>query len=126
MKVNIRLIFVSLLSLLTLSACVVHDTHRHHRGKRVVVKKPATINVVSLPTTARVVAHGGSRYTIHKGRFYRPHKKGFIVIKPPVGLTLTVLPEGFAKVKRDGVWFYHHDGVYLKWNAKRKVYIVVD
>lgn len=109
---------------LIVSGCVVHKTHHRPHAKKVVVKKGPVTHIVSIPRSSRVVVHGSRKYYVHNGHFYQTKNHGHIKVRPPAGLTVQVLPSGFVKIKRNGIWYYHHKGVYLRWHAKRKVYIV--
>ncbi|WP_196138916.1 DUF6515 family protein [Aliikangiella sp. G2MR2-5] len=126
MQKRSTLLLSGIIASVLLNGCIVHKPHHHKRSKTVVVNKKHASAVFVLPKNTRKVVHAGGNYFIHKGHFYRSHGHGHTKIAPPTGLALQFLPEGFVKVKRNGLWIYHFDGVYLRWNARKKVYIVID
>lgn len=90
---------------------VVHPVPRHGKGFRA-------------PVGYRTVLVGRKRYFYHGGVFYRKARRGFVVVKAPVGAVVATLPVGFVTLSIGGLPFYCYEGVYY-----RKVpsgYVVVD
>ena len=67
-----------------------------------------------LPRGHATVTVGGVRYHAVGATFYRPHARGFVVVPPPVGARLTVLPRGAVRVTRAGGVYYRHHGVHYR------------
>ncbi|QNM96074.1 DUF6515 family protein [Chitinimonas koreensis] len=99
-----------------------HDRHdnrydRMHRPDRVVVvKRP--------PRGHRVVEYHGDRYYYGGGRWYRPQGPDYVVVRPPIGITLSFLPTGYVQRSWRGTRYYVHDNVYYR-RAGRS-YVVVE
>lgn len=73
-----------------------------------------------------VVPFHNSRYFFHGGVWYRPEGPRFVVVTPPIGLTLSLLPPYYTTVWIGGVPYYYADGVYYAWRPSERVYEVVD
>jgi len=70
----------------------------------------------SFPSRHEVVRVGHQRYHYYRGRFYRPafFGLGFVVVAPPIGAIVTVLPLGHNVIIVGGVTYYYYDNVYYK------------
>jgi Family of unknown function (DUF6515) len=66
----------------------------------------------TLPVGAVSVGFGGGSYFFHGGVWYRPYSGRYIVVEPPLGIYLPVLPPDYATVWVGGVPYYYADGVY--------------
>jgi len=66
----------------------------------------------SLPVGAVSVGFRGGSYFFHGGVWYRPYSGRYIVVEPPLGIYLPVLPPDYATVWVGGVPYYYADGVY--------------
>lgn len=56
----------------------------------------------------------GAPYYFHGGKYYRPWRRGFVPVLPPVGLVVTALPMGFQVLVMAGITYYLYDGVYYR------------
>ena len=82
------------------------DTHEAYRY-------PSRGAVVDrLPREHRVVNYRGHRYHFHKGIWYRPVGSRFMVVTPPPGLRVPVLPAAAVVVTIGGVPYYQYGGAY--------------
>ena len=78
----------------------------------------------SLPVGAVSIGFGGGSYFFHGGVWYRPYSGRYIVVEPPLGIYLPVLPPDYATVWVGGVPYYYADGVYYNV-APGRGYVVV-
>jgi hypothetical protein len=77
-----------------------------------------------LPVGAVSVGFGGGNYFFHGGVWFRPYAGRYVVVEPPVGIFLPVLPPDYATVWVGGVPYYYADGVYYNV-APGRGYVVV-
>lgn len=68
----------------------------------------------------------GDRYFFAEGAWYAPGPTGFMVVRPPVGLFVNVLPPYYSTVWIGGAPYYYADDVYYRWDAGANGYDVVD
>lgn len=79
-----------------------------------------------IPRNHVVVPYRDTRYYFHGGVWYRPDGIRFIVVAPPIGLTVSLLPPYYTTVWIGGVPYYYADGVYYAWRPVERVYEVVE
>jgi len=61
------------------------------------------------------ILSGKKHYYYHRGLFYRKTRSGFLLVSPPIGVTVPMLPEGCSAVfSRGRKYFYHEDAFYRK------------
>ena len=82
--------------------------------------------VGAVPRGAQPVRYGGARYWYHGGVWYRPEGPGFLVIAPPVGIVVDVLPPYYAAVAAGGVQYYYANDTYYLFNSAARGFQVVD
>jgi hypothetical protein len=80
----------------------------------------------SLPEGYRPYYRGHDRYYFHGGIWYAPRGPGFVVIRPPSGLVISVLPPYYSTVWFGGVPYYYADNVYYSYQPDQNGYAVVD
>jgi hypothetical protein len=68
----------------------------------------------------------GGRYYYSSGVWYAPRGPGFVVIAPPVGVFVPVLPAYYTTLWVGGVPYYYANDTYYMWNAQQNGYAVVD
>ncbi len=68
--------------------------------------------VGALPRGALHVAYGGGRYFFHGGVWYRPFGSRFVVVAPPFGIVLPVLPMDFVTLQIGGSPYFYANGTY--------------
>ena len=78
----------------------------------------------TLPLGAVSVGFGGGNYFFQGGVWYRPYGGRYIVVQPPLGIYLPVLPPDYATVWVAGAPYYYADGVYYNV-APGRGYVVV-
>lgn len=65
-----------------------------------------------IPTGHLPVAYRGESYRYYNGVFYRPYGNRFVVVSPPVGIRVNILPRAYYRVVLDRHVYYYYDGVY--------------
>lgn len=80
--------------------------------------------VHQLPPHCRVVKHKGHRYYYAGGAWYQPYGPSYIVVNPPVGLTVSFLPQFAASVTFGGAPYYQAGPVFYAWNPGVRGYVV--
>jgi hypothetical protein len=80
----------------------------------------------SLPDGYRPYYRGGNRYYFSGGSWYAPRGPGFVVIAPPVGLSIGVLPPYYSTVWFGGIPYYYADNVYYTWQPDQNGYVVAN
>jgi hypothetical protein len=78
----------------------------------------------SLPSDRRNVHYQGLDYFFYGGAWYRGTGAEYLVVKPPVGLSVGFLPSHYTTIWIGSVPYYYADGTYYTWSAKRKLYVV--
>ncbi len=78
----------------------------------------------SLPYGALSVGFGGGNYFFHGGVWFRPTGGRYVVVQPPFGIFLPVLPPDYATVWVGGMPYYYADDVYYN-TAPGQGYVVV-
>jgi hypothetical protein len=97
--------------------------HRYHHDR---YYPPRGRVVKGLPHGYRAVPYHGQHYYYYGGVWYRPHGTRFVVIRPPVGLFVSVLPPFYTTiwVAGAGLPYYYADGVYYVWRPAERGYVV--
>jgi hypothetical protein len=98
-----------------------YDDHRYYGGR---YYPPRGYVVHRLPPHCRVVKHKGHRYYYADGAWYQPYGPSFIVVNPPVGLTVSFLPQFAASVTFGGAPYYQAGPVFYAWNPRARGYVV--
>jgi len=111
--------------------------HRHdYRGKRDYYKRDRHYDhyrgyrggyVKVVPRGALIIPFGGHRYHYHRSYgYYRPISSSFVVVAPPLGIVVPVLPTYYSTVVVRGVSYYHCDDAYYVWSDRDRGYRVVN
>src|SRR5215469_7566962 len=79
--------------------------------------------VRGLPPDRIVVGDG--RYYYSAGVWYAPRGPGWVVIGPPVGFFVPILPVGYTTVYFGGVPYYYANDAYYQWVPAENQYEVV-
>ncbi len=92
------------------------DAHSrdHREGRsRDAFRYPSRGAVVNrIPPGHRVYSHRGSRYHYHDGIWYRPFGSHFMVVVPPIGLVVPILPSAAVVLTIGGRPYYRYGSVY--------------
>ena len=70
------------------------------------------------------VGFRGGNYFFHGGVWFRPYGGRYMVVTPPLGIFLPVLPPDYATLWVGGMPYYYADGVYYN-TAPGQGYVVV-
>ena len=80
----------------------------------------------SLSGEYRPYYRGADRYYFNGGIWYAPRGPNFVVVRPPPGLVISVLPPYYSTVWFGGNPYYYADNTYYTWQADQNGYSVVD
>ncbi len=80
--------------------------------------------VRELPRNYRIFRYRNSRYYFDDGIWYRPGPGGFVVVTPPFGLEVSLLPPFYTTIWVGGIPYYYADGVYYRWLPEQRTYVV--
>ena len=83
------------------------------------------VSVAAVPGRPYVVAHGGGHYYYSGGIWYAPYGPHYVVVGPPVGVFVPVLPPFYTTVWFTGVPYYYANNTYYTY-AGPQGYEVVD
>ena len=75
---------------------------------------------------AWVTARGGGRFYYSGGAWYAPRGPGFVVVGPPIGVFVPVLPPFYTTLWIGGLPYYYANDTYYMWDAGQNGYQVVD
>jgi hypothetical protein len=82
--------------------------------------------VRSVPREARIVSFGRDRYWFHGGVWYRAQGPRFIVVGPPFGIFVPVLPPFYTTVMIGGIPYYYANDAYYVYRDPQQGYQVVE
>ncbi len=71
-------------------------------------------------------AYGSGRFFFSSGIWYRPSGSSYVVIAPPIGIGIPVLPPYATPVVIDGTSYYYANGAYYAPAAGTSGYVVVN
>lgn len=82
---------------------------------------------VRLPHAHRHIVHHNTHYRYHDGVWYQPHHTGFMVVLPPVGIFVPILPPFYSVIRvNSSTTYYYAGGVYYNWYPEQRHYVVVE
>lgn len=96
-----------------------HFSHNHYYANRGIV-------VNSVPVGGSWVVRGGGRYYYSGGVWYAARGPGFVVVGPPIGVFVPVLPPYYTTVWVGGLPYYYANDTYYVWRGDPSGYEVVD
>jgi hypothetical protein len=99
-----------------------HTDSRHGHDRAYVDRGVA---VAAVPRGAVVVHDGPNRYWFHGGVWYHHDGGRFVVIAPPVGVFVPVLPPFYTTMLIGGILYYYANDAYYVWREPRRGYEVV-
>lgn len=70
--------------------------------------------------------HHDRRYYYWGGTWYLGSGLGFIVVAPPFGIVVPVLPPYYTTIWVGGVPYYYANGVYYVWRPMQQGYVVTE
>ena len=132
MKNNTKILLV-LLGLVSASELFAQNArykkdNRYYRSYRSHYYSPvrASVSVIAhAPFGAVSINFGNRYYRYHNGFYYRPYQRGFMIVPPPIGIIVPVLPPASVYVVIGGRPYYRCRDIYYSPLASRG-YRVVD
>ena len=99
-----------------------YDTRYHHN------RYYPTLGIVVdiVPSGFYEVPFRNHRYFFQGGVLYRAQGPRFVVVTPPIGLAVSILPPFYTTLWVGGTPYYYADGVYYAWQPAQRTYVVVD
>jgi hypothetical protein len=79
-----------------------------------------------LPPGALGLSFGGGRFFFHAGVWYRPEGRRYLVVAPPFGLVVPLLPPAYVTLWFGGVPYYYANDAYYVWRDQDRGYEVVE
>jgi hypothetical protein len=81
--------------------------------------------VRTLPPGYRRYFHRGRALYYYDGVWYAPGRRGFVVVRPPIGMYVSALPSYYTTVWLGGVPYHYADDTVYRWEAGTDTYQVV-
>jgi len=78
----------------------------------------------TLPRGNRTLQHRHNKYHFFNGTWYYSRQNRFIVGPPPIGMSLSFLPDFYTTIWVGNIPYYYAAGVYYRWLPSKRVYIV--
>lgn len=83
-------------------------------------------SIVRLPSQHIVVRYHDDRYYFHAGIWYRPIGTRFVVVAPPIGIVVPILPAFYTTIWFGGIPYYYANDAYYVWDPARDGYVVTE
>jgi len=87
-------------------------------------RRPGYI-IHTIPSVALSLTIGGLIYYYNDYLFYRHTPRGYVVVAPPIGAIVPVLPVGYVVLYRFGTYYYVYENSYYIWDDRFDSYRVV-
>lgn len=129
-----------LISLLSTAAYADRDRYEH-KSKRAYPQKDyrfdkryshdryyprSGVNIKVLPHHHYRVPYRDSYYYFSGGVWYRPSGSLYVVVRPPIGVYVPILPVFYTTIWYHGVPYYYANDVYYVWRPDRNAYMVTE
>ena len=82
--------------------------------------------VRTLPERRHIIHYRNKEFFYFGGVWYRPSGPGFVVIRPPIGIIVPVLPSFYTTVWLHGTPYYYANDVYYVWRPDLNGYEVTN
>jgi hypothetical protein len=92
--------------------------HGHYYPRRGTV-------VRTLPPGYRPYFHRGRPLYFDDGVWYAPGRRGFVVVRPPIGMYVPVLPRYHSTVWLGGLPYHYADDTFYRWEPAADTYQIV-
>jgi hypothetical protein len=86
--------------------------HVDQRARNVRAVPPIGYAATGLPRGSIHIAHGGSHYFFDGGVWFRPYGGRYMVIAPPLGIVVPLLPPDYFTLDVNGMPYYYANGTY--------------
>jgi len=100
-----------------------HVDSRYNHNRSYPVRGYATYQ---LPRGYYTSRYRGSPYYYYGGAWYRPYGPRYVVVAPPFGLGLRVLPAFYTTLWFGGMPYYYADDTYYVYRPERREYVVTE
>ena len=84
---------------------------------RVIIRHPVpppSRVIVKLPPGYLRVVVGGVGFFFYNGFFYQQDGGKYVVVRAPIGATVTAIPDGFVTFVSGGITYYFYEGIYYR------------
>jgi hypothetical protein len=79
-----------------------------------------------LPAGYLALTFAGLNYFYNSGSYYQRIGHEYAVIRPPLGIGLSILPAGYRTIYHGRNRYYTANGIFYSWDDNRRNYIVVN
>jgi len=100
-------------------------TVHHHYPARRYYYPPRGYVAPVLPRHVVVVRHRHYDYWYGGGVWYRPYGARYVVVAPPLGVFVSVLPTYYSTLWYGGIPYYYANDAYYVWRENQRAYEVV-
>lgn len=107
----------------SISLCLLSTVEAAPRNSR--FTRPG-VHVRELPPGHITVHVGKSSYRYNRGIFYRPERRGYIVVRAPIGARVRSLPAGYISFYIGVNRYFYVNSAYYLWDPPAREYIVVN
>lgn len=108
---------------LIVTVCWMPTAEAAHRYSR--FARPGQ-HIRDLPSGHITVLVGKSSYRYNRGIFYRPARRGYVVVRAPIGARVRSLPAGFISFSIGVRRYFYVNSAYYLWDPPTREYIVVN
>jgi hypothetical protein len=75
--------------------------------------KAQSVTIVkTAPRGSVMYDHAGISYRYYDGLYYKPYQEGYMIVSPPLGIRVTVLPRDFTVVRFGDISYFYTGGIY--------------
>jgi hypothetical protein len=100
-----------------------HVDSRYNHNRSYPVHGYSTYN---LPGGYYSAHYHGSPYYAYGGAWYRPYGARYVVVAPPFGIGVSVLPPFYTTLWFGGAPYYYADDTYYQYRPERREYVVTE
>ncbi len=79
-----------------------------------------------LPAGYLSLTFAGLNYYYNSGSYYQRIGREYAVIRPPLGIGISILPAGYRTIYHGGNRYYRANDIFYSWDKNRRNYIVVN
>ena len=83
-------------------------------------------SIKRLPSRHYTIRHRHTHYYYFGGIWYRPSGAHFVVVAPPMGVVVPVLPAYYTTIWYNSIPYYYANDVYYVWRPDRNGYVVTE
>ena len=82
--------------------------------------------IAHVPLAAIILSVAGVNYYYHEGLFYHPREGQYIVVRPPIGGVVPMLPPGYSIIRSYNREYYFYENTYYEPIPNSSSYRVVE